>query len=158
MSKQYAEVSGKEAPVGDGGPVDALIDFYRAFNARLLDDLAKNWAPDEVPSMSNPVGGIRRGWPSIRQGYEKLFGGDARIHVTFHDFVSHGDDQHYMFAGRERGVVETPEGRIEVKVRTTRWFAKIDGAWRQLHHHGSIEDPAMLSTYQTVLLGAPIVS
>jgi hypothetical protein len=28
--------------------------------------------------------------------------------------------------------------------------------WRQLHHHGSIEAPALLAAYQKVIFGAPI--
>jgi hypothetical protein len=30
------------------------------------------------------------------------------------------------------------------------------GVWRQLHHHGSIDEPAMLADYQRVILGAPL--
>ena len=62
-----AEISGKEAPAGDGGALDALIDFYRSFNASDLNALAANWADGEAPSMDNPIGGIRRGWPAIRK-------------------------------------------------------------------------------------------
>jgi hypothetical protein len=35
-----AEISGKEAPAGDGSALDALIDFYRSFNASDLNALA----------------------------------------------------------------------------------------------------------------------
>ncbi|MGV6875805.1 nuclear transport factor 2 family protein [Pseudochelatococcus sp. B33] len=40
--------------------------------------------------------------------------------------------------------------------RTTGWFTKVDGAWRQLHHHGSIEEPGLLSDYQTAIFGAAL--
>jgi hypothetical protein len=39
-----AEISGKESPAGDGSALDALIDFYRSFNASDLNALAGNWA------------------------------------------------------------------------------------------------------------------
>jgi hypothetical protein len=30
------------------------------------------------------------------------------------------------------------------------------GAWRQLHHHGSIDEPAMLAEYQRAIFEAPV--
>ena len=56
-----AEIMGSEPPAGDGSALDALIDFYRAFNTSDLKALGANWADGEVPSMDNPIGGIRRG-------------------------------------------------------------------------------------------------
>jgi hypothetical protein len=63
-----AEITGREPPAGDGSALDALIDFYRAFNASDLKALAANRADGEAPSMDNPIGGIRRGWPAIGPG------------------------------------------------------------------------------------------
>jgi hypothetical protein len=51
-----------------GDALDALIEFYRAFNARDLGGLAANWEQGDAPSMDNPMGGIRRGWQSISEG------------------------------------------------------------------------------------------
>ena len=39
-----AEITGREPPAGDGSALDALIDFYRAFNASDLKALGANWA------------------------------------------------------------------------------------------------------------------
>ena len=55
-----AEISGKEAPAGHGSALDALIDFYRSFNASDLNALAANWADGEAPSMDNPIGSPAR--------------------------------------------------------------------------------------------------
>lgn len=38
--------------------------------------------------------------------------------------------------------------RIELALRTSRVYRRMDGRWRQIHHHGSIEDPALLARYQ----------
>jgi SnoaL-like domain len=46
--------------------------------------------------------------------------------------------------------------RLDVTFRTTRWFIRHDGVWRQLHHHGSIENSALLADYQRLILGAPL--
>jgi hypothetical protein len=150
------EVTGAETPAKDGSPLDALIGFYRAFNARDLDALAANWADGEAPSMDNPIGGIRRGWPAIREGYATLFGGPANIRVTFHDFTSHGGADWHVFIGREKGACTTPTASLALRIRTTRLFVKRSGVWRQLHHHGSIEQPELLADYQRAILGAPL--
>ena len=97
-----AEITGREPPAGDGSALDALIDFYRAFNASDLKALAANWADGEAPSMDNPIGGIRRGWPAIREGYAKLFSGPATVRVAFHDFTAQGNNDYHLFVGREK--------------------------------------------------------
>ncbi|WP_349960430.1 nuclear transport factor 2 family protein [Rhizobium sp. ZPR3] len=156
MANLLTEITGSEKMTGDGGALDTLIGFYRAFNAGDLDALAANWADGDRPSMDNPIGGIRRGWPSIRDGYAKLFGGKAKVLVTFHDFTSQGGDDWHLFVGREKGSCVTADKSIELRIRTTRWFTRIDGVWRQLHHHGSIEEPALLAAYQEIIFGAPL--
>src|SRR5437016_2075017 len=121
-----SEITGTETRAKDGGPLDALIEFYRAFNAGDLDALAANWA-DDTPSMDNPIGGIRRGWPAIREGYSKLFSGPATVHVAFHDFTSCGGSDWHVFVGREKGVCTTPTASLALRIRTTRIFVKTTG-------------------------------
>jgi len=127
---------------------DALIQFYRAFNARDLNGLAANWEGD-APSMDNPIGGIRRRWPAIREGYSKLFNGTARVQVAFQDFASQGVHVWHLFVGCENGVCKTPMASLDLPIRTTRWFIKTNGVWRQLHHHGSMEEPALLADFKS---------
>lgn len=155
MTALPTEITGAEPRIGGGCALDALIDFYRAFNSRDLAALAANWAEGGAPSMDNPIGGIRRGWQSISQGYSRLFEGPATVHVTFYDFTSQGGRDWHLFAGREKGACETPGAAIDLRIRTTRWFIKTDGVWRQLHHHGSIEEPTLLADYQQAIFGAP---
>lgn len=71
MKTQLSEIEGVELKSGDGGPLDVLIDFYRAFNAGDLRGLESVWLAGEAPSMDNPIGGIRRGWIAIEEGYSK---------------------------------------------------------------------------------------
>jgi hypothetical protein len=81
MIARLTEATGREARSGRGGALDALIDFYRAFNARNLDGL---------------------------------------------------------------GTCITPDVKMDVRFRTPRWFTRRGDVWRQLHHHGSIEEPDCL--------------
>lgn len=95
-------ISGAEV-VPEGSALEALVAFYRGFNARDLSALERNWLPGALPSMDNPIGGIRRGIEAICAGYERLFSGKARVRVEFFDFTeSHGEEFH-LFVGRERG-------------------------------------------------------
>ncbi len=116
MSKSMAIVTGAEARAGDGGPLDALIDFYWAFNARDINGLAANWADGDAPSMDNPIGGIRRGWPAIREGYAKLFDGPATVQVAFHAFTSQGGGDWHLFVGREKGLCKTPTVNLDLRI------------------------------------------
>lgn len=149
-------ITGREPLSGDDLAIDALIAFYHAFNARDLDAMALNWAGGDDPSMDNPIGGIRRGWPTIRSGYERLFQGPARVYVEFHDFSGQVGQDFHLFVGRERGTCETSTGKLELRIRTSRLFVRRGSSWRQLHHHGSIEEPNLLADYQRMILGAPL--
>ncbi|MDW9413959.1 hypothetical protein GOB15_05715 [Sinorhizobium meliloti] len=153
MTVDLSEITGSETGPGDGSATDALIEFYRAFNAANLEALEAVWSEGEAPSMNNPIGGIRRGWSSIAEGYSKLFDGPAKVQVAFHDFTSQEGEDWHLFVGRERGVCTTPEETLHVRFRTTRWFVRKNGSWRQLHHHGSAEDPNMLAAYQRLIFG-----
>ena len=119
-----AEISGRETPAGDGSALDALIDFYRSFNASDLKALAANWAEGEAPSMDNPIGGIRRGWPAIREGYAKLFGGPAIVRVAFHDFAAQGNNDYHLFVGREKASAKLQRFGLNFE------FARLDGSSR----------------------------
>jgi hypothetical protein len=130
MIARLTEITGREARSVSGDALAALIDFYRAFNARDVDGLAANWEQGDAPSMDNPMGGIRRGWQSISEGYLKLFGGPAIVEVTFHDFTSQGGDDWHLFVGREKGTCTTSDMKMDVRFRTTRWFRRRQGKWR----------------------------
>jgi ketosteroid isomerase-like protein len=130
-------------------PLQALAQFYRAFNTGDLELMAQNWASqDENIVMSNPVGGVRRGWPEIRGVYAKIFTGGATVKVEFWDYTLHVTDDVFWAIGRERGTSQRDGRSLEIAIRTTRLFRRIEGRWRQVHHHGSFEDAQLLEAYQ----------
>ncbi len=144
----HEPITGREAPGDTAGPVQALAQFYRAFNTCDLELMAENWDNSDDSAMDNPLGGIKRGWPAIRSVYERLFNGDARVVVEFHDYTLHLCGDMFYAVGRERGVLETSTTKLDLAIRTSRLFRKIGGRWRQVHHHGSIDDPQLLAAYQ----------
>lgn len=155
MSQPIAEpITGREAPGEGTTPVHALAQFYAAFNTRDLDLMARNWAQTDEIAMDNPLGGIRRGWAEIRAVYERIFRGPAEVYVEFHDYTLHEAAGMFYAVGRERGHFRRGDIRLDLAIRTSRIFRRVDGRWRQVHHHGSIEDPDLLRRYQAAVGGA----
>jgi hypothetical protein len=71
--------------------------------------------------------------------------------VTIHDFTGQGGNDWHLYGGREPGACKTPTETLDVSFRTARWFVRKNGTWRQLHHHGSVEDPKVLADYQRLI-------
>ncbi|HUB89082.1 MAG TPA: nuclear transport factor 2 family protein [Dyella sp.] len=149
MSNSHpAVIDGQLAGIEPNRPLAALNAFYRAFNQRDLPAMEQHWWNDEAAAMSNPLGGIARGWPAIRAVYARIFGGSALVQVEFHDYTLHEAGDMFYAVGRERGTLVRGDTRLPLAIRTTRLFRRIDGGWKQVHHHGSFEDPALLAAYR----------
>jgi ketosteroid isomerase-like protein len=147
-------VTGRE----NGGDQDeasqALAQFYHALNSRNLELMQQNWANSSEAAMDNPLGGIKRGWEEIRTVYETLFASKTAFRFEFYDYTLHETGDLFYVVGRERGEIDASGGSMQLAIRTTRVFRR-DGSekWRQIHHHGSIDDPQMLARYQEAVLG-----
>lgn len=150
-------ITGKEAPVSMSSPHQALAHFYKAFNDRNLSLMESNWANTDEVAMDNPLGGIERGWAQIRLVYERIFGGPAEVYVEFYDYTILERADLFCAVGRERGYFRLGGEEIALAIRTSRIFEKIGQEWRQVHHHGSIEDPVLLDNYQAAVLGRPLL-
>lgn len=132
--------------------ISALVVFYNAFNERNMDLMETSWLNSDEISMDNPIGGIRRGWDEIKQGYHKIFNGKAKVYVEFYDFSIHKTKDMFFATGREKGFFKVDEIEIPLKIRTTRIFLRSNNVWKQVHHHGSIDDPVLLEEYQKTVV------
>lgn len=141
------------APGAEVAPLGALQQFYHAFNTRDLALMAAHWWTGDDVAMDNPLGGIARGWDAIRLVYTRIFAGPARVQVEFHDYTLHVGGELCYAVGRERGTLERDGGALALAIRTSRIFRRVDGVWRQVHHHGSIDDPTLLAAYQAMVRG-----
>lgn len=146
-------ITGKETPGNLSSPYQALVQFYCAFNSADMRMMSENWAQSDDIAMDNPLGGIKRGWSEIEPVYERVFNGAAKVYVEYHDYTIHETAEMFYAVGRERGYFRLDNDEITLAIRTSRIFRKIDGRWRQVHHHGSIEDPQLLARYQSAVLG-----
>ncbi|MEK7075702.1 MAG: nuclear transport factor 2 family protein [Patescibacteria group bacterium] len=148
MRPEQAYITGRENEKGLTAPVKALSEFYDSFNNQDMEKMAKNWAQTEEIVMNNPIGGIKRGWEEIRAVYERIFNGPARVYVEFYDYTVHETKEVFYAIGREKGEFRIGEAVIKLAIRTSRIYRLMDGEWRQVHHHGSIDDPELLARYQ----------
>jgi ketosteroid isomerase-like protein len=139
-------------------PEGALNEYYRAFNSHDLALMQKNWDSGDDVSLYHPLGGIRRGWEEIQALYEQIFGEPAGVMMTFQDFAIQRFGDTFLAVGMERGLLRTHETALEFRIRTSRIFSWRGGRWRQIHHHGSIEEPELLAHYLTLVLTGKITS
>lgn len=146
-------ITGKEKLGDSSSPYQALVQFYGAFNAGNMPMMAENWAQSDDIAMDNPLGGIKRGWAEIRPVYERIFNGPAEVYVEYFDYTLHETSEMFYAVGRERGYFRLGGEEIPLAIRTSRIFRKIGGFWKQVHHHGSIEDPQLLARYQSAVWG-----
>jgi ketosteroid isomerase-like protein len=103
--------------------------------------------------MDNPLGGIKRGWSEIQSVYETIFSGPPEVCVEYYDYTIHETAEMFFAVGRERGFFRLGDDDLALAIRTSRVFKKIDGRWKQVHHHGSIDDPELLARYKAAVLG-----
>lgn len=144
-------VTGREELADPAQPQSALAQFYRALNTRDLALMQQNWESSPEAAMDNPLGGIKRGWPEIRQTYQALFDASWAYSFEFWDYTLHRSADVFWVVGRERGRLSKEGETLDLAIRTTRLFRWSGGRWRQAHHHGSIEDPQMLARYLTAV-------
>jgi ketosteroid isomerase-like protein len=144
-------ITGAEDISDLGQPEQALAQFYKAFNSRDLDMIDANFAASDEVAIDNPLGGIRRGADVPHKMYEIVFKSPADVHVEFWDYTIDRVGDVFWAVGRERGTYRDGDAVKDLNIRTTRVFRLIDGRWRQVHHHGSIEDPKLLAEYQSAV-------
>lgn len=153
MNPVTAPITGSELIENGAKPITALVGFYRAFNTRDLKLMSTNWENSDEASMTNPLGGVRRGWESIQEVYSKIFTGRAEVYVEFYDYTIHHAGIMFCAVGRERGHLRLNGKQVDLAIRTSRFYRMDCGKWHQIHHHGSIDDPALLAEYQSAVLG-----
>lgn len=144
-------------PEGNG-VLTALHQFYNGFNGGDIELLSQNWSQSSAAIMSNPLGGVLKGWPEIEGLYKKLFAGPLDVHVEFYDIEINQWSNGFLAVGREKGRVTLGKDAsnmesIPLEIRTSRFFM-FDGdkkCFKQLHHHGSIVFPDMLASYQDLV-------
>lgn len=141
-------ITGREQNIDPTEPFGALAEYYRAFNSRSFQLMELNWSDCEDVSMAGPLGGTQNGWMSISRIYRKLFRGTDIVTLELHDYSFHEVGETFLVVGRERGCYMNNAIVLDLTIRSSRWFRKAYGRWRQYHHHGSIDDANLLARFQ----------
>jgi len=150
-------ITGQESTADVSSSLGVLSEFYKAFNSYDYELMASNWLNSGDASMSNPLGDIKRGWTQIKKVYEIIFSGPAKVYVEFYDYKIFSGENFFQAVGREQGHLRIANDIIDLRIRTSRTFIINGGRYKQLHHHGSIEDPELLASYQTALCKAKVI-
>jgi len=150
-NKKIDAITGKDENFQDS-KYQAVHEFYQAFNSRSLRLMQKNWSHSDTVCMANPIGGIRRGWKEIEEGYRKIFGSNHNVYVELYDFQFISTDQMFVINGRERGKLQSGNIELELKIRTSRIYQLEGATWKQVVHHGSMDDADLLKEYQKIIL------
>jgi len=151
MQPIQTAITGNEKFEDLSKPYQALVQFYNAFNNRNMTAMSNNWLQTSEIAMDNPLGGIKRGWVEIKSVYEKIFNGPAEVYVEYFDYTIHETNEMFYAVGRERGYFKIGADEITLAIRTSRVFKRVNGIWKQVHHHGSIENPDLLTRYQNAV-------
>lgn len=151
MTPVQEPITGNEDQGDLTSPYQALVQFYCAFNHGDLSIMESNWANTGEIAMDNPLGGIKRGWREIQPVYERIFNGPAKVYIEYHDYTIHQTTEMFYTVGRERGYFRLGGKELNLAIRTSRIFRKCDARWRQVHHHGSIDNPNLLERYQSAV-------
>jgi ketosteroid isomerase-like protein len=154
MKIEHAPVTGKEDKGSLTPPMRALSEFYEVLNGRDIEKMARNWAQTYDAVIDNPLGGIKRGWEEIRVVYEQLFNSQSQFCFEFYDYSFHAAGEILYVAGRERAEFGMGRTVLNMAIRTSRIFRLMNGRWHQVHDHGSIDDPDLLSKYQKAITGS----
>ena len=153
MKLEQLPVTGRESKEQLSPQMRALSEFYQALNNRDLELMARNWAQTDEAVMDNPVGGIKRGWHEIQAVYAQIFSRPEPFWFEFHDYSFHEAGEVFYVIGRERGEYRSGQSELKMAIRTTRLFRLIEGEWKQVHHHGSVDNAQLLGQYQRAVRG-----
>lgn len=151
MKTIQTAITGNESFEDLTNPTQVLAQFYSAFNNKDFELMSQNWLQNEEIAMDNPLGGIKRGWDEIQTVYNRIFNGQAKVYVEFYDYTIVNLDGAFCAIGRERGFVQIGEQKLELAIRTSRVYKFVNGLYKQVHHHGSIESPELLKKYQELV-------
>ncbi len=154
MNVKQSPVTGREPKEQLTPQMRALAEFYQALNDRDMQLMKRNWAQTDDAVMDNPVGGIKRGWGEIKAVYAQIFSDPEAFWFEFYDYSYHEAGDVFYVVGRERGEYRAGGVTLHMAIRTTRLFRLIAGQWRQVHHHGSIDDAELLARYQRAVRGS----
>ena len=117
-------------------PTDAASAFYHAFEAKDIDAMMATWAEDEDIVCVHPGGARLVGYDAVRQGWEQLFAGEARLAFRLEQMVVIETVGLAMQSAVEHVTLANDQSSRGAAV-CTNVFLRTPHGWRMVMHHAS---------------------
>lgn len=126
-------------PTDPDGAIDVVAvraaneAFYDAFERRDLDAMSDVWEHSDRVACVHPGWSILTGWGAVSASWYALFDGPQRLQFIV-------TDERIAVVGGLAWVTcneNLIDGGATQAVAATNVFARADGGWRLVHHHGS---------------------
>lgn len=136
-----ASVAPIEAPLD--APRDVLVAnrrFYEAFEARNMDAMSDLWERSDRSTCTHPGWATLRGWGPIAASFFALFQGPRQMQFVLTEERAHvvGD---LAWVSVDENLLGDQGGAT---IAALNIFARIDGSWRVVCHHGSVVNHAIV--------------
>jgi uncharacterized protein (TIGR02246 family) len=120
-------------------PHDVVQAFYQAFETRDIDAMMATWAEDEDIVCIHP-GGVRHvGYESVRQSFEQLFSGNAKLSFRLDQVVLLETVGLAMQSTIEH--VHAGDEKARGAAVATNVLMRTPSGWRVVCHHASPAPP-----------------
>lgn len=107
--------------------------FYDAHEARDLPAMASVWEHSERVICIHPGWPILRGWAAVEESWRRIFDGPGR-----NQFICTNEsvrlDGDLAWVNLDENLVAGPQTST---IAATNLFARVQGVWRMVLHHGS---------------------
>jgi ketosteroid isomerase-like protein len=113
--------------------LEANDAFYAAFEARDLDAMSEVWLHEDHVACTHPGWSTLRGWPAVSASWFALFQGDGAMQFILTNVAAHVQGE-AGWVTLDENLIAGPQAQT---VAATNVFARHDGAWRLVVHHGS---------------------
>jgi ketosteroid isomerase-like protein len=112
-------------------------DFYAAVSAGDLGAIDELWFPAEWTECVHPGWTSLRGWEAVRESWQLLFGGDARLAISITEVRVRILGDVAWASCLERHATADSEQIHTSLAQATNIFVRHDGKWRMVVHHAS---------------------
>jgi ketosteroid isomerase-like protein len=130
-------------------PQDAEAAFYEAIERADLESLMAVWCDEEEVVYVSPGGPRISGYASVREAWQAVFEGGARLHFRIHTLSAVVNPFTAIHSVVETITIEGQEDNL-TPVVATNIFLKGPLGWRLVLHHASPSPPES-ATYAQIL-------
>ncbi|MDJ0713482.1 MAG: nuclear transport factor 2 family protein [Prochloraceae cyanobacterium] len=111
--------------------------FYRAFEKRDINSMAKLWFQGAGSLCIHPGGKVLKGWNEVRLSWEQIFSHTDYIEIETEIVTKEIGERVAYIVAIENVLQVNGDRRFEGLSMATNIFEKMAQKWYLIHHHGS---------------------